>query len=169
MPGCIQDAAIQEHHCSRLQGLAKREVEAIAQREGISYETFRFQGAEVPDSSFPRYVDAQSTETVYKRIASFWQSKILPLRATEAIVLIVSHGGVIARLRDYLQGQNYRVKEAARGEDSWNWEVRNCSISEIVLGTDEPGELIRTGDYKHLVNIETLNSMHSNRLENSTG
>jgi hypothetical protein len=44
MPSCIQDAAIQEYHCGRLQGRTKKEGRAVAQQEGISYEDFRFGG-----------------------------------------------------------------------------------------------------------------------------
>jgi hypothetical protein len=44
MPKCISHIAVQEYHCGRLQGRTKKEGRAIAELEGISYETFRFQG-----------------------------------------------------------------------------------------------------------------------------
>jgi len=44
MPKCISHIAVQEYHCGRLQGITKKEGRAIAESEGISYETFRFQG-----------------------------------------------------------------------------------------------------------------------------
>jgi broad specificity phosphatase PhoE len=113
----------------------------------------------------------QSKEAVRERIASFWETELLSLRATKAIVLIVSHGGVINRLKEYLKSQNYRIRESARvlTEESWNWEVRNCSISEIVVGTHGPGEIIRTGDCQHFNTDEVSSFIHVGRLENSTG
>ena len=44
MPECIQDITVQEYHCGRLQGRTKKQARAIAESEGIDYETFRFQG-----------------------------------------------------------------------------------------------------------------------------
>jgi hypothetical protein len=45
------------------------------------------------------------------------------------------------------------------------WEVRNCSITEIVLGEKEPGEFVRIGDWEHLAKYVYTKE----RLENSTG
>jgi hypothetical protein len=62
MPKCIKHVAIQEYHCGRLQGRTKKEAKAIAESEGISYETFRFQGeAEVRSMlSFLNVIDVYS-------------------------------------------------------------------------------------------------------------
>jgi len=44
---CHYHEGIKEYHCGRLQGLTKQQALAIAQSEGITYEQFRMQGAEV--------------------------------------------------------------------------------------------------------------------------
>jgi broad specificity phosphatase PhoE len=104
---------------------------------------------------------------VRQRVGAFWESEILPLRSTEAIVLIVTHGGIIGRMREYFQSQNYTIRESARSENdgSWKAELRNGSILEVVLHADIPGEVVRNGDYKHLI----AGAVDASRLENSTG
>jgi broad specificity phosphatase PhoE len=86
---------------------------------------------------------------------------------TEAIVLIVTHGGIIGRLREYLESQNYAIRDSARSQNdgSWKAELRNCSILEIVIPADGPGEIVRNGDYRHLI----TGTVDASRLENSTG
>ena len=103
---------------------------------------------------------------MYARVERFWKTEIVPLRKTDAVVLLVSHGGVIGTLRRLLlQRFGYQLHESLtrRGVRDDIWELRNCSITEIVLEGDKgPGEFIRLGDWEHLV--ET-----SYDLENSTG
>lgn len=81
-------------------------------------------------------------------------------------MLVVSHGGIIGTLRNMLiKRYGYKLSESltTRGIRDEIWELRNCSITEIVLEGDKgPGEFIRVGDWQHLV--ET-----SYDLENSTG
>jgi broad specificity phosphatase PhoE len=172
MPECIQHKAIQEYHCGRVQGRTRTEGRAIAEAEGISYETFRFQGgAEVHSLLYSfrtALTNLKSKEAVRNRVGSFWNTELVPLCATEAIVLIVSHGGIIARLNEYLKTENYTIRESVLKEmsDSWSWEVRNCSISEVSLDAQGSGEIIRAGDCEHLNSIEDI---RRDRLENSTG
>lgn len=171
MPECIQHEAIQEYHCGRVQGRTRMEGKAIAEAEGISYETFRFQGeAEVrsPLRFQTVLTHIQSKEAVRERVGNFWNSELVPLRATEAIILMVSHGGVIARLNEFLKSENYIVRESAVHEmkNSGGWEVRNCSISEVVLDAHGPGEIVRGGDCEHL---GSMGEICGKRLENSTG
>jgi hypothetical protein len=68
MPKCISHIAVQECHCGRLQGRTKKEGRAIAELEGISYETFRFQGeAEVRSILFFFFKKTQLTYIVKGR------------------------------------------------------------------------------------------------------
>ena len=46
-------------------------------------------------------------------------------------------------------------------------EVRNCSITEIMLGEKGPGEFVRMGDWDHIMGSFT--ELYQERLENSTG
>ena len=98
------------------------------------------------------------------RIGSFWRTEIHPLRKSDAVILIVSHGGLISTLRRYLLSHNYRIHESIKDTQ---WEVPNCSISEVMLGEKGPGEFIRFGDWDHLHEKASIYSL--NRLENSTG
>jgi broad specificity phosphatase PhoE len=93
------------------------------------------------------------------------------LRKTDAIVLIVSHGGIISVLRKYLIGLNYRVHESLKEQQEERdfWEVRNCSITEVVIGEKGPGEFIRMGDWDHILDLYTGAQFARDRLENSTG
>jgi len=107
---------------------------------------------------------------VYFRLDRFWTNVVLPLRKTEAIVLIVSHGGIISVLRKYLMAQNYGIHDSLMcgpGE-RYDFEVRNCSISEIVLEERGPGEFIKLGSWDHIMQaLDTLDT--KDRLKNSTG
>lgn len=109
----------------------------------------------------------QSKEDVRLRVATFWETKILPLQTAEATVLIVTHGGIIGRLREYLESQNYRIRDSAMsGNDgSWKAELRNCSILKVILPADGVREIVRNGDYRHLL----ADTVDASRLENSTG
>lgn len=78
----------------------------------------------------------------------------------------MSHGGIINLLRDYLIARNYAIHDSLDKEK--RFEVRNCSITEVVLGENGPGQFIRMGDWDHI--LEYLDSEYaSQRLENSTG
>lgn len=110
----------------------------------------------------------QSRDKVIDRITKFWKTEILPLRKTEAIVLLVSHGGIISVLRKYLIGNNYRVDDSLMNSKNDFWEVRNCSITEIQLGEKGPGEFIRIGDWEHIIQEGTTDCTKE-PLENSTG
>src|SRR5271169_6651021 len=81
-----------------------------------------------------KYTEIKPREAVYSRLDKFWKTEILPLRKTDATVLIVSHGGIISVMRKYLLGLNYRFHKSLVKETNDFWEVRNCSITEIVLG-----------------------------------
>ena len=113
-------------------------------------------------------IDIQSRDQVYARLHKFWKTEILPLRKTDAIVLLVSHGGVISVLRKYLIRNNYRVDDSSNNSKNDFWEVRNCSITEIRLGERGPGEFLRMGDWGHIVQEATTEDTKE-RLENSTG
>jgi broad specificity phosphatase PhoE len=100
---------------------------------------------------------------------NFWKKEILPLRKTDAVVLLVSHAGIISVLRKYLMSMNYRIHESLKEREEQKndfWEVRNCSITEVLLGDKGPGEFIRMGDWDHILDALT----HAkDRLANSTG
>ena len=81
------------------------------------------------------------------------------------MVLIVSHGGVISVLRQYLLGNGYRLHDSLAREAPDFWELRNCSITEVNVGEQEPGEFIRLGDWDHIASAFNCHE----RLENSTG
>ena len=82
---------------------------------------------------------------------------------------MVSHGGIISVLRKYLTGKNYRIDESLiRAKQDDLFEVRNCSITEIVLGDKGPGEFVRMGDWEHIIQYVTEENSKG-RLENSTG
>ena len=104
---------------------------------------------------------------MYARLERFWETEIVPLRQTEALVLLVSHGGTISTLRKLLIKRfGYRLHTSLTPNgilDPNSSELRNCSITEIILdGERGPGEFIRLGDWQHLVDA-------SYELENSTG
>jgi len=103
------------------------------------------------------------------RIDHFWNTEILPLRSIDSLVLIVSHGGVISFLQQYLMGHDYSIHESFIGDskEARNYEVKNCSITEITLGEGGPGKFMRIGDADHVVGA--LGSMYSKQLENSIG
>jgi broad specificity phosphatase PhoE len=112
----------------------------------------------------------QTSESVYGRLDNFWKGEILPLRKTDAIVLVVTHGGTIGSLRKHLLGKNYTIHDSLRckaGEQQ-KWEVSNCSITEIMLDGEGPGEFLTIAYIDHIVNPER-NSDTEERLENSTG
>jgi hypothetical protein len=65
---------------------------------------------------------------------------------------------------------NYRIHDSLRCApgQTRDFEVRNCSISEILLEEKGPGEFIKMGDWDHI--IQALDSFDiSERLKNSTG
>lgn len=47
-------------------------------------------------------------------------------------------------------------------------EVRNCSITEIVIPESGPGEFVRMGEWRHLMNAYGLEDTQA-ELPNSTG
>ena len=109
---------------------------------------------------------------MYARMDHFWKMEILPLRKTDAVVLLVTHGGIISVLRKYLMGMNYGMHESLKErveEESDFWEVRNCSITEVLLGDKGPGEFIRMGDWDHVLDAFTEAQYTKDQLENSTG
>jgi len=103
------------------------------------------------------------------RIQHFWKTEIIPLRSTDSVILIVSHGGIISLLQKYLTGHGYYIDESLVGNsgEPGNYEVKNCSITEIILGESGPGKFIRIGDADHVVGA--LGSMYSQQLKNSIG
>jgi broad specificity phosphatase PhoE len=108
---------------------------------------------------------------VLKRVGEFWEQQILPLRLANPIVLIITHGGIIGRLREYLNSRNCQLNQSGtEGKEEWRKEeVRNCSISEILVDGEGRWKILRAGDYDHLKNDDSLNSLISRKLENSTG
>jgi broad specificity phosphatase PhoE len=95
----------------------------------------------------------------------------MPLRKTESIVLLVSHGGIISVLQRYLLGHNYGFPGSLFLGTKNKWEVKNCSITEITLSGDKgPGEIIRMGDWDHVLKgMTSTDTEKDQRLENSTG
>ena len=106
----------------------------------------------------------QSKEDVKRRIQNFWETEILQFCETEAVVLVVTHGRVLACFKEYWQSQNYQVHESGKN-GSWNGGAKNCSIYDIVILPDGTGQIVRAGDCSHLINVhgvEILNSMYEN-------
>jgi len=66
-----------------------------------------------------------------------------------------------------LESQSYAISDSARSENdgSWKAELRNCSILEVVIPADGTGEIVRNGDYEHLLG----GTVDASRLKNSTG
>jgi broad specificity phosphatase PhoE len=101
---------------------------------------------------------------VRKRVGEFWEKEIVLLPMTDAIVLIVTHGGIIGRLREYLNSQNWQLYQSETVERT-EWrkaEVSNCSITEIIVDTEGRWKVLRAGDCDHLKGYDS-------KLENSTG
>jgi len=117
---------------------------------------------------FVKYTEIKPRELIYSRLDKFWKTEILPLRKTDSTVLIVSHAGIISVLRKYLMGLNYRFHGSLLKQTNDFWEVRNCSITEIVLGNKGPGEFIRMGDWEHILQY-AISEYTEEKLENSTG
>jgi hypothetical protein len=84
----------------------------------------------------------------------------MPFRGTDDIILIISHGAVIAGLKGYLRSQGYNLHESIRKiGDTWDGDKRHCvhcSVSEIIIGLDGPGQFIRVGDSDHLVAMDLM-------------
>jgi len=100
---------------------------------------------------------------VITRVGRFWKDEILPLRKTDSLVLVVSHGGIISALRKYLLERNYKFDESLMASATDFWEVRNCSVTEIsIVGEKGPGKFIRMGASGHLLG-------KSENLASSTG
>ena len=159
---------IKEYHCGRLQGITKVQALAIAQAEGITYEQFRTEGdAEV---HYHRVTLTESAESLYKRLDKFWKEEILPYRRTDATVLLVTHGGLISSLRRHLLGRGYTVHHTLKHSSGRirSSEVRNCSITEIVIPESGPGEFVRMGEWRHLASAYGLEDTQA-ELPNSTG
>jgi broad specificity phosphatase PhoE len=83
---------------------------------------------------------------------------------------VVSHGGIIGTLRKHLLGKNYTIHDSLRCEagERQKWEVYNCSITEITLDEEGPGEFITIGYVDHILNAERKR-YDEQRLESSTG
>ena len=175
MEATIHNSII-EYHCGRLQGITKKQALVIAESEGITYEEFRAQGG--MEVYFPCLLSVaslcficgglikdQTFDGVIARIGTFWEKEMLPLRNTDSVVLLVTHGGLISALRKYLMSRNYKVVPSINTS-----EVRNCSITEIVIGERGPGEFVRMGNWQHIIKEMELNTPCSpERLESSTG
>ena len=91
----------------------------------------------------------------------------MPLRSTDATILIISHGAIISGFNNYFKSQNYRIQDCMRRNcGELDKKIKHCSLSEIYLGLDGPGEIIRVGDCDHLFEIEKgLDLDHRNRLD----
>ena len=94
----------------------------------------------------------QSKDKTRSRVAGFWRDMILPLRGTGSSILIVTHGGPIRRLKEYLREEGYRIHSSVNSDstDPWSWESKHCSIFEIILDKNGPGEYVRIDDCRHL-------------------
>ena len=80
----------------------------------------------------------------------------MPLRSTDATVLIISHGAIISGLVKYFKYKNYRISDRIkRGFGELAQKTKHCSLSEVHLGPEGPGEIIRVGDCEHLSEIES--------------
>jgi broad specificity phosphatase PhoE len=90
-----------------------------------------------------------------KRVARFWENRICPLRRTDAIVLLVTHGAVITGILRYLRSQNYRIHDSIkRSEVDWDKTAKHCSITEVALDFDGLGEIITVGAMDHLLGFK---------------
>ena len=78
---------------------------------------------------------------------------------------------MIGTLRNLLiKRLGYQLHESLtrRGVRDDIWEVKNCSITEIILEGDKgPGEFIRMGDWDHI--MASFTQLFEERLEDSTG
>ena len=71
-------------------------------------------------------------------------------------------------LRRYLRSINYRIHDSLlKYGELRDSEVRNCSITEIVISKKGPGEFIRMGDWDHI--MASFTELSEDRLEDSTG
>ena len=71
-------------------------------------------------------------------------------------------------LRRYLRSINYRIHDSLlKYGELRDSEVRNCSITEIVVPKKGPGEFIRMGDWDHI--MASFTELSEDRLEDSTG
>jgi hypothetical protein len=89
---------------------------------------------------------------VLKRIARFWESRISPLRRTDANTLLVTHGAIITGILRYLRSQNYRINDSIkRSQIDWDKTATHSSITEVALDFDGLGEIIAVGATDHLL------------------
>jgi len=109
-------------------------------------------------------------ESVHKRLHEFWRDNILPFRDTDATVLIVTHAGLVGKLRKNLLGQGYTVHPSLqyRSGNARILELRNCSITEIFIPKTGPGKFIRIGEWEHLCSAYDLRDTMV-ELADSTG
>jgi hypothetical protein len=78
----------------------------------------------------------------------------MPFTGTDATILIISHGAIIAGIKGYLRSQGCKLHDSIRMiGDKWDCEKKycvHCSISEIVVGMEGPEAFLRVGDSSHL-------------------
>jgi broad specificity phosphatase PhoE len=81
------------------------------------------------------YADRQLSSVVEGRIRKFWDQEIISL-GKESIVLIISHSGVLKRLKNYLKSKNYQLQSANGPRDLWNGKIENGSMFTVVVETE---------------------------------
>jgi len=87
----------------------------------------------------------------------FWESRISPLRTTDAIVLLVTHGAIINGLLRYLRSQNFGIHDSIkRSQVEFDRTASHCSITNVILDSDGRGEIITVGEIDHLLGFEDV-------------
>lgn len=83
-----------------------------------------------------------------ERLASFWDDFVAEVRATAPpVVVLVSHGGALSTLVHQVLLPRGHIQLADDIEPTRFW---NCSITDIHLGQEGPGHLVRWADTAHL-------------------
>jgi broad specificity phosphatase PhoE len=151
-----------EYHCGRLQGLTRAQGEKLAKEEGITFQEFKKQGGrEVNPGNAPMLT--QSVTEVYARVRRFWEREILPKRATQDTILVISHAGLITSMFKYFA----QLKYSKAPMDAHSQEFNNCSITEVEINHSGAGEFLRVGDWTHIFTAMHLDP--NEELEDSTG
>ncbi|WFD29266.1 phosphoglycerate mutase (2,3-diphosphoglycerate-independent) [Malassezia sp. CBS 17886] len=91
----------------------------------------------------------ESSKAMAQRLEHFWRDLVASLAGRDGeVIVLVSHGGAISTLVNHVIVPQGHATPAPHVRPSRFW---NCSISELVIPTnDEGGSIVRWSDIAHL-------------------
>jgi 2,3-bisphosphoglycerate-dependent phosphoglycerate mutase len=127
--------------------------------------------AELEGKPEPKHWNPPSTMETQADLANrgvkWWNTSILqyisslPPSPTPHHILVVSHAGFIRVLMRTLVGS----RKVSSKDTVKNWELKNCSVVEIDVGSDRKGTLVRYGDVSHFFQLENTLERNADDIE----